>query len=352
MAIERANEKVIEALETIVQYQDGLLLPIVTYDDDLNNNLMGGIYPQTVMTIAASSGHGKTHYLQHEVEEAMFDKTLNPQCDDYVLLRCNFEMSVTKLMLRVISKNLNKSIERVLHEKFTEGEWQKMATLAEKESNPNIYYLEDTSSPEVWYELVLEFILHHKEKKHILITIDHMALISGAAKNTAISLLIAAINKLKKHKNVSFVLVSQLNNNIEKRENPMFQQPLPSDLFWSSEILQLSDLVLILNNPYKRRINKYMLVQGTDGGKEHLRYPHLAPYMIDVDADVTSFFTKNLIFKHFVKIRFDTSYSNIKDLTIQPMDMFREDKKIDVVQENKITTQITRGDEDFLDMLD
>ena len=62
----------------------------------------------------------------------------------------------------------------------------------------------------------------------------------------------------------------------------------------------ISDLVLVIHNPFKLGIGKYMLFNPS-------RYPHLKDFMIDSNRDYTNFDTKNAIMWHYIKIRQDDS---------------------------------------------
>ena len=64
-------------------------------------------------------------------------------------------------------------------------------------------------------------------------------------------------NELKKEfSNVSFINLSQMNRELEMRTDIKHMQPKASDLYNSSNIMFISDLVLIIHNPFKLGINK------------------------------------------------------------------------------------------------
>ena len=106
-------------------------------------------------------------------------------------------------------------------------------------------------------------------------------------------------NELKKEfSNVSFINLSQMNRELEMRTDIKHMQPKASDLYNSSNIMFISDLVLIIHNPFKLGINKYMLFNPS-------RYPHLEEFMYDSNRDYTNFDTKNAIMWHYIKLRQD-----------------------------------------------
>ena len=114
--IKSAKPLVDEAVQQIIGYQSGEDFPIKFRFDHLNQNLLGGLFKQSILTIAGISSGGKSFLLQ-QLEEDIFDKNLNPHCDEYVLLRNNMEMTVFKLMLRELKNKTNRSIKNILFNK-------------------------------------------------------------------------------------------------------------------------------------------------------------------------------------------------------------------------------------------
>ena len=297
--IKKSKDLVQEAKEKILKLQKGEEIPIITRYDHLNNNLLGGIYNGLIITIAALSGFGKTTILKH-IEDDMFDKSLNPNCEENVLLKCNYEMTVFNLLLRRLKEGLRKKMKSILTEKFSDIEEVNFEDIILKESNPNIYYIEKPLLPEEWYETVREFIIEHKDKKSILISTDHLGLTKDKGnKKQAMDEMLEYQNELKKEfSNVSFINLSQMNRELEMRTDIKHMQPKASDLYNSSNIMFISDLVLIIHNPFKLGINKYMLFNPS-------RYPHLEEFMYDSNRDYTNFDTKNAIMWHYIKLRQD-----------------------------------------------
>lgn len=297
--IKKSKDLVQEAKEKILKLQKGEEIPIITRYDHLNNNLLGGIYNGLIITIAALSGFGKTTILKH-IEDDMFDKSLNPNCEETVLLKCNYEMTVFNLLLRRLKEGLRKKMKSILTDKFSEIEEVNFEDIILKESNPNIYYIEKPLLPEEWYETVREFILEHQDKKSILISTDHLGLTKDKGnKKQAMDEMLEYQNELKKEfSNVSFINLSQMNRELEMRTDIKHMQPKASDLYNSSNIMFISDLVLIIHNPFKLGINKYMLFNPS-------RYPHLEEFMYDSNRDYTNFDTKNAIMWHYIKLRQD-----------------------------------------------
>ena len=106
MPIKSAREKTDEAVKSIAKFQKGEILPISTGFEWLDKHLLGGFLPSTIVTIGGLSNHGKT-YLMQKIENNVIDNNT-----DVVLLRCNWESAVYKLLLRKITQKTDMKILR------------------------------------------------------------------------------------------------------------------------------------------------------------------------------------------------------------------------------------------------
>jgi replicative DNA helicase len=309
-----AKELVEEAADRILDFKSGKLKPIKFKKQFVNQALLGGLFPGTVFGIAGSSGHGKTTLMQ-ELEDDILNKELNPDCDNYVVLKNNYEMSVFKLFLRALKNHLDKKISDLLGTNpFTEDEQNMFNAIKERESDPRIKYFQNPTDPETWFKVVEAFIIANQHKTHIVITIDHIALVKQtyAGKKDAIDNLIEHINYLKnKYNNVSFIILSQLNREIESRDNAKHSAPRKGDLYQSDFLYQLSDVILVVHNPFKLGLTDHMVVYPD-------MYTIFNQYKNTPDKKSSTFKTKGLIFYHFIKLREDENQS-VLDLWIEPL---------------------------------
>jgi replicative DNA helicase len=321
--IKKAKELVNDAVRQILKYQSGEDNPIKTRFEHFNNNCLGGIFKGMIITIAGVSGHGKTFTLQ-QLEEDIFNKKLNPQCEDYVLLRCNWEMSVFKLLLRKLKRSFNTNINNILFNPNINT--QEFKKVCDSERSNQIFYLEEPTDAKNWYNIVKEFLITNKNKKHIVVTIDHIALVRDlfGNKKKAMDDLVEYINSLKKEfTNVSFILISQMNRDIESRTDINNLNPKRSDLFNSDTMYQISDLVLVIHNPYKLGYEKYMVIPGLaiNDNQEIIndKYIYLKEFMDKPDNKRTNLLTKGVIFWHYLKVREEED--NFKDVIVEKIKM-------------------------------
>ena len=323
-----------EASETIRKYQTGELKPIKFSRDYVNKSLLGGLFPGNIVGIAGSSGHGKSTFLQ-DMEDDIYNKDLNPDCDNYILLRNNYEMSVFKLYLREIKKGLDKKIADILGTRYSESEQNIVNQIKSKESKPNIKYFENPQDPETWFSIMCSFCEEHKDKAHIVVTIDHIALVKQTirGKKDGIDNLVEYINLLRHiYPNVSFLILSQLNRNIEERDNAKTSAPRKGDLYQSDFLFQISDVIIVVHNPYKLGLLEHMVI----GQKQ---YPHLNEFKKDPGKKTTTFVTKGNIFYHFIKMREDEN-NTLPDLYIEKLttsksrESFLEEEKLPRMEPN------------------
>jgi hypothetical protein len=105
-----------------------------------------------------------------------------------------------------------------------------------------------------------------KKYSNMLVTIDHSALFKVARgqekdKFEMLYVLGEALTYMKKHYPIAFVVLSQLNRNIDNpdraKDGEYGNYVLDSDLFGADALLQHADVVLGINKPSIRKIRQY-----------------------------------------------------------------------------------------------
>lgn len=306
----RTSESIVlETLDDLKRYQTGDILPVKTCYGYINKLLLGGIRPQQCIAICGRSGTGKS-YAAQKILESILDTRLNPQADDYMLLRCEFEMNPMDLLLRRISRELDRPMADIIGRVQTASDEAKIRAIVEKEIKHNIVYIPAPCSVEELREaLDKEFLPNLTTKKMVFVSIDHIGLtkvLNGDPKGTLEST-VAMINDLKlKYKNVVFIVLSQLNRDVEKRTDPKNHAPVMSDIYNSDTLSHLCSLIIILHNPYSLNIDKYMAF-----GKG--KYKWLDAFKSDGG---NSFKTEGLIFHHVIKNRMKENEKFMQNRTI------------------------------------
>lgn len=287
------------AVELIRQYQSGELLPARTGYNYLDRVCMGGLYPKDIIAIGGRSGSGKSYFMQ-QILDAVMDKRINPQADDYLLVRCEFEMTPKDLIVRQIANKLGRQIEDVLTKELTGGDLEIANGVIKSFDDDRIFYVPFPVGIEEFSRNFRKRIFENetfRKKKLILVSIDHIALIKrmgGDLKGT-LDRFLAEINEMKlEYDNVCFLLSSQLNRNIESRkDNPNNHAPIKSDFYASDELAQYASVMVAVHNPYDLGLDKYMSFSEN-------RYEWLNKYKHESKK---AFRTRGLIFHHVLKIR-------------------------------------------------
>lgn len=302
----KARTLINDAIRDISQYFTGEKKPLKTRYEHFNANLLGGIYSQMVITIGAISGVGKTYVLQ-QIEEDIMNPLMNPN-NDVVLLRANWEMSVRALLLRKISQRLKKTISSILQREPTDTEKAGYSKVADEEKNNDIYYMNEPCDPEEFFKQVDAFLHEHQDRNNVIVTIDHIALVKSMLGSTKLSMdkLLGYINILKnRYKNVSFIILSQLNREIEARTKAIEAAPRRGDFYSTDTIFHLSDMVIVLHDPYKiMNMDRYMMV-------DTKRYAHLTEHLVSSTANRSNFLTEDRMFWHYLKRREQEDASDI-----------------------------------------
>lgn len=154
-----------DAYERIRKYQSGELLPARTGYAYLDKALLGGFYPQHAVAIGARPGVGKS-YLAQKIMSNVMNVNINPQADDYVWLRCEFEMNPEDLMLRSLSKKMGKDIQDILLNEMSDEEIKEMQKCLKEENSSRITYIPKPSTvDELQNFLWNEYMPINKDKK-------------------------------------------------------------------------------------------------------------------------------------------------------------------------------------------
>lgn len=292
-----ARQIINKAVKSIVDYQTGKKFPIKTGIEWLDYWWLGGMIPPGIYTIAGRSGTGKTFFTQR-IEENIFNESINPGCNNTILVRCNFEMSAEQLLVRRLSRELDEDIDEILFNPLVDEERkQKFKEVTDKERDDRIYYYPIPTSADEFYEDMKKFISGFPPHITVIMEVDHIALFRATYKESKKESIDHALVNCKQltreFDNLIIVLLSQLNRNIAERRRPADAAPLPTDLFQTDELAQIADYVMCIHRPEHLNLNKYMSFPIE-------AYPDLNKYK---DQSGKSFRTMGLIYYHSLKLR-------------------------------------------------
>jgi replicative DNA helicase len=282
-------------LEYIRQRRDGIIKSIKTPWPSLNKAGVGGLEWNSLLTIAARPGAGKTMFVSQVLREC---KILNAD-QHFNILEFQFEMGEKQIASRAFAAEAALDYGVILS---TEKQ------LDEFSYNRLKRYVEDTKALEglgVQRRVITTPLTTRQMEKAIhtwynamgqaplIVTVDHSWLIKkDIDEKEKLSTLynnVEMLMTIKRELPIIVLMISQLNRNIEdpNRKTPgsIGNYPTGSDVFGGDALQQGSDMLLVLSRPYTMQIQCY-------GPKE---------YMVD----------KKDIFVHILKSRNNSDDNNL-----------------------------------------
>ena len=247
---------------------DGHIKSLKTPWSSFNKAGMDGVEWGSIITVAGMSGSGKTAIL-NELETGLFQ--MNPN-EKFAVLSFNFEMIARRLVGRKISKGLSKTVKQL----YSADLIQKEKNITEDEYSKAVNFTKDIVDAPVWYvdipgtvqeikNTIEYFAMQIPENldRGILVTLDHSILVKKLGEQNQLETLYelaAMFNEMKKKIKSSYVIVSQLNRNIENVEriqNKNLHYPQKSDVFGADALYQYSDVFMITHRPEMLNIRTY-----------------------------------------------------------------------------------------------
>lgn len=331
--IKKVGDEAKKALAQLKQFQDGKEKLLKVGYGFLDNHI-GGILPGSIVTLAGSSGTGKT-YLLHKILENIMSKEVNDDADDFVSLEYSFEMLMLNKVMRAINQKTKLSRKDILTKKFCEENSKIVKSYYEDLKDDRRYVCHEPITVDVWFEDTRSFCEYFKSKKAILISIDHLVLFKGSDKQKNIEKVTDYQNMLKlEFPNVYFFNLSQLNressfSGVKDRSNDVV--PNNTWLYASSLIEMISDYIIIIANPFKSGISEFMSFNPA-------RYEYLSEFYSGEDnKGRQSFGTVGNLFYFVTKVRdSDVPYENIH---IERMDISNE--MLDKMKQDTAKTETT-----------
>lgn len=349
MQIQKFRDLTKKAFQEIKQYQignKGIIKTGLPYFDDVFPVVNG-----SVIVFSAGSGIGKSFTLAKMVDNIL-NKELNPTSDNFAVLNISLEMRVLSLVLRGMAKNIkSKSKKEILLQEFTDEEKVQAKAYFDSLQDDRVSISQVPTTPNKFYEGCKEFLELNKDKVSVIITVDHLALISGdsgESRNTIIEKFIERVNDLKmEYENVIFILLSQTNSEMIKRakDKDIMAQPQPSDLYYSQFTFQVADFVAVMTNPTRLGIKEYSKVDPE-------RYPNLQKFFLEEDLKGrVSLEPFGVNYVHLLKCReADGMYLDIyaEELNIPDVENIRKNRHKDMSSPKSIEVPIFKKEERYV----
>ena len=262
-----------EGLQYIEDRRAGKIKSLKLPWDGLNRMGVGGLEWGSMLTIGARPGAGKTMFVSQILREA---KYLNPT-QEFNILEFQFEMGPKQTASRDFVAQTALDYNQVLStdRQLDEFSVKMMRQYVEEQKTFQSFGAYRTQINTPLTVRKMEEAVHTAYSglggKPMIVTIDHSWLIKKdkdeREKITTLYNTVEMLMYLKNKLPIIILMVSQLNRSIDEpsRKTPgtVGNYPTSSDIFGGDALMQGSDMVIVLNRPYKADIESY-------GRKEYL----------------------------------------------------------------------------------
>lgn len=300
--LEHSVENINQTVKFLTDLQHKLIQPISSGLPHLDKVMLGGLFPDLIISIVARASNGKSYTINRIRNAILEDKE-----QDVAMLFYNLEMPFFTLLLVEIKKILKKSLRFIIDNPPSEQELPLYKKVTDEFRDKRLTKIDETITAEEFYFITKAWIERNKHKKQLFILLDHIGIIKGKNKTESIHETMEYINMLKLEypRLLTFIVLGQMNREIEARwrqkdTNPTQLIPDSSSVYGSDSIMFFSDIVMAQVIPQAVGMEeKYASVN-----KE--RYDYLSEHFTD-DGVATSKYTRlrgdNRVYYHFLKVR-------------------------------------------------
>jgi replicative DNA helicase len=233
-----------------------------------NDAFCDGLEWRTITVVGARPGTGKTLFMEQLISDIIEEN----KDHKFRVLKFQFEMLDETNGIRKLSLNTGSDYNTLMSkgEPVDKDLYQRCVKYYEQtESTDIIDVVYDPCTVDEMCATIHYYMEAHRNEEgnytNALVTIDHSALFRvGKGEKDKFQTLYAlgeALTYMKKHYPVAFLVLSQLNRNIDNpdrtKDGDYGNYVLDSDLFGADALLQHADVVLGINRPSIRKIRFY-----------------------------------------------------------------------------------------------
>lgn len=233
-----------------------------------NDAFCDGLEWRTITVVGARPGTGKTLFMEQLISDIIEEN----KDHKFRVLKFQFEMLDETNGIRKLSLNTGSDYNTLMSkgEPVDKDLYQRCVRYYEEtEKTDVIDVVYDPCTVDEMCATIHYYMERHRGEDgnytNALVTIDHSALLKvGKGQRDKFEVLYAlgeAMTYMKKHYPVAFLVLSQLNRNIDNpersKDGDYGNYVLDSDLFGADALLQHADVVLGINKPSIRKIRFY-----------------------------------------------------------------------------------------------
>ena len=233
-----------------------------------NDAFCDGLEWRTITVVGARPGTGKTLFMEQLISDIIEEN----QDHKFRVLKFQFEMLDETNGIRKLSLNTGSDYNTLMSkgEPVDKDLYARCVQYYEDSAKYDVIdVVYDPCTVDEMCATIHYYMEAHKDENgnytNTLVTIDHSALFKvGKGQKDKFEVLYAlgeAMTYMKKHYPVAFLILSQLNRNIDNpersKDGDYGNYVLDSDLFGADALLQHADVVLGINKPSIRKIRQY-----------------------------------------------------------------------------------------------
>lgn len=233
-----------------------------------NDAFCDGLEWRTITVVGARPGTGKTLFMEQLISDIIAEN----KDHKFRVLKFQFEMLDETNGIRKLSLNTASDYNTLMSkgEPVDKNLYAKCVQYYEQTADTDVIdVVYDACTVDEMCSTIHYYMEQHRDEDgnytNALVTIDHSALLKvGKGQRDKFEVLYAlgeALTYMKKHYPVAFLVLSQLNRNIDNpdraKDGDYGNYVLDSDLFGADALLQHADVVLGINKPSIRKIRFY-----------------------------------------------------------------------------------------------
>ena len=233
-----------------------------------NDAFCDGLEWRTITVVGARPGTGKTLFMEQLISDIIEEN----KDHKFRVLKFQFEMLDETNGIRKLSLNTASDYNTLMSkgEPVDKDLYLRCVQYYEQTAETDVIdVVYDPCTVDEMCATIHYYMERHKDENgnytNALVTIDHSALLKvGKGQRDKFEVLYAlgeALTYMKKHYPVAFLVLSQLNRNIDNpdrsKDGDYGNYVLDSDLFGADALLQHADVVLGINRPSIRKIRFY-----------------------------------------------------------------------------------------------
>jgi len=257
-----SSDIVLKSIEKLNRVRGNNFIDIDTGFKKLNERT-GGFSKGELIVVASRPSIGKSSFVLEIAKKAI-------ERDESILF-FSFEMKAEQLMLRLLSSKTSIPLKLLEIGALTDEEWNLLSDTSNEISGKKLF-IDDSAYADIDYIRNKVRAFKSKYPELNMIILDSLNLMSYVQvrenRYEGTSEIAKALKQLAREVDLPIIVTSQLNRNLENREN---KRPMLKDLRDSGTIEDYADLILFLyrDDIYREAIEKEREMEAKAVGKEY-----------------------------------------------------------------------------------